>query len=194
MKQVAVLFAREDSIYKSFQCCDVYDIKRDARTFHGGLPVVAHPPCRAWASLRFHAKPRPGEKDLAFFAIDSVRKNGGVLEHPEKTALFNVAGLPQVGEYDEHGGFTIIVDQNWFGHRARKRTRLYIVGCKISDLPPMPIKLGEATHTVGLWSGRNKATCRPSINKREFESTPAEFAEWLVDVAKLCGLKRSRAA
>lgn len=186
MKTVAVLFARKDSIYKSFDFADVYDIERDARTYSGGLPVVAHPPCRAWASLRFHAKPRSGEKDLAFFAIDAIRKNGGVLEHPEKSTLFSVAGLPQVGEYDEHGGFTIVVDQNWFGHRARKRTRLYIAGCKIADLPPMPIKLGEATHTVGLWSGRNKATCRPSIGKKEYEATPAEFAEWLLSLAGKC--------
>ena len=47
MTQVAVLFARADSIYKTLPGCDVYDIKRDARTWPGGCPVVAHPPCRA---------------------------------------------------------------------------------------------------------------------------------------------------
>lgn len=51
---VAVLFARTDSVYRSLPDVEVYDIERDARTFAGGMPVVAHPPCRAalW--------PRPG--------------------------------------------------------------------------------------------------------------------------------------
>ena len=50
----------------------------------------------------------------------------------------------------------------------------------------MPLVLGEATHTVGLWSGRAKATCRPSIAKHEYEHTPPELAQWLVDLAERC--------
>lgn len=72
------------------------------------------------------------------------------------------------------------------GVRAQKRTRLYIVGCKPGDIPVMPMALGEATHTVGLWSGRNKAMCRPSISKPEYEGTPPEFARWLIDLARRC--------
>ena len=53
----------------------------------------------------------------------------------------------------------------------------------------MPMVLGEATHTVGLWSGRNKATCRPSISKPEYEGTPPEFARWLVELARRCKVK-----
>ena len=183
---VAVLFARADSVYKTLPGCDVWDIERDARKWPGGSPVVAHPPCRAWASLRHHAKPREGEKDLALLAIKRVRQCGGVLEHPLFSTLWKVAGLPEPGQRDEFGGWTLIVDQNWFGHRARKRTRLYIVGCKPADIPTMPLLLGEATHTVGLWSGRDKANCRPSITKPEFEGTPLEFAAWLVALARQC--------
>ena len=40
---VAVLFAREDSHYKTLPQCDVYDMARDARTYDGPHPVVAHP-------------------------------------------------------------------------------------------------------------------------------------------------------
>lgn len=43
---------------------------------------------------------------------------------------------------------------------------------------------------MGLWSGRDKATCRPSIAKREYESTPVEFAKWLVELAKSCQPKQ----
>jgi len=183
---VAVLFARTDSHYKTMPGCDVWDIERDARKWPGGLPVVAHPPCRAWASLRFHAKPRDGEKQLAIDAVAHVRRFGGVLEHPQRSTLWPVASLPSPGQRDEFNGWTLIVDQQWWGHRAQKRTRLYIVGCEPESIPVMPLVLGEATHTVGLWSGRDKATCRPSIAKREYEATPPDFAEWLVDLARRC--------
>lgn len=183
---VAVLFARADSHYKAIPGCDVWDIDRDARKWPGGAPVVAHPPCRAWASLRFHAKPRDGEKQLAIDAVANVRRFGGVLEHPQMSTLWAVAGLPEPEHRDEFGGWTLIVDQNWWGHRARKRTRLYIVGCEPENIPVMPMVLGEATHTVGLWSGRDRATCRPSIAKHEYETTPPAFAAWLVDLASRC--------
>ena len=183
---VAVLFACADSVYFGVEGCDVFTKDRDARSYAGGLPVVAHPPCRAWASLRHCAKPEPGEKDLAFFALETVRRNGGVLEHPQRTTFWQAAGLPDVGSIDEYGGWTLIVDQNWWGHRAQKRTRLYICGISPRELPSMPLKLGRASHTVGLWSGRDKATCRPSIGKKEFEATPPHFAAWLVEVARRC--------
>lgn len=193
--RVAVLFARADSFYKTLPGVEVYDMERDARTYDGPWPVVAHPPCRAWASLRNWAKPREGEKDLAHFAIAQVRKWGGVLEHPLLSTLWAVAGLPDgEGSRDEFGGWTLIVDQNWWGHRARKRTRLYIVGCDPANIPAMPIRLGEATHTVGLWSGRDKDRCRPSITKPEYEGTPPEFAQWLVQLAERCGQSEQRIA
>jgi len=54
---VAVLFARADSIYKSLPDCDVYDIERDARTYDGPWPVVAHPPCRVKAICALRRMP-----------------------------------------------------------------------------------------------------------------------------------------
>ena len=183
---VAVLFARADSVYKTLPDCDVYDIERDARTYDGPHPVVAHPPCRAWATLRNHAKPRADERNLARLSVSLVREFGGVLEHPNRTTLWKAQSLPEVGARDQYSGFTLVIDQNWFGHRAQKRTRLYVVGCDPKNVPNMPMKLGEATHTVGLWSGRDKATCRPSIAKHEYEHTPPQLAEWLVELAKRC--------
>jgi len=184
VREVAVLFARADSIYKTLPGCDVWDMDRDARKWPGGAPVVAHPPCRAWASLRHHAKPREGEKDLARWAVQMVRRWGGVLEHPQMSTLWRDQNLPEGQARDEFGGWTLYVQQHWWGHRAQKRTRLYIVGCDPRDIPDMPMRLGEATHTVGLWSGRDRATCRPSITKPEYEGTPPAFAQWLVDLAR----------
>ncbi len=62
---VAVLYARADSNYRALDRCDVWDAERDARRWPGGVPVVAHPPCRAWGRLRAFAKPREDEKALA---------------------------------------------------------------------------------------------------------------------------------
>lgn len=195
---IAVLFARRDSIYKSLGV-DVWDAERDALNWPGGMPIVAHPPCRAWGNLRKFAKPEPGEKELALWAVDRIRQWGGVLEHPERSTLWPEKNLPEpdrdyVKTFDEFGGFTIVVDQNWWGHRAQKRTRLYICGCSPIDVPTIPLRLGEATHTLGLYSGRDKSKCRPSITKREHEATPIEFAKWLIDLAQRCNTQEEAVA
>jgi hypothetical protein len=190
-REIAVLFARADSIYKTLPGCDVWDAERDARTWPGGSPVVAHPPCRLWASLRHKSKAPAEEKDLAIQAVAHVRRWGGVLEHPLFSTLWRTVGLPEPGERDEWGGHTQAIHQHWFGHRAQKSTRLYIVGCEPRDMPAMPLKLGPATHTVGLWSGRDRATCRPSISKPEFEQTPPALAEWLVELARRTSVQKT---
>lgn len=187
---VAVLFARADSVYKALPGCDVYDIDRDARNWQGGYPVVAHPPCRAWGRLRHMANPRADEKDLAFFAVERIRKFGGVLEHPKKSTLWPAAGLPPVGQRDKFGGWTLPINQNWFGHKAEKGTYLYIVGCEPSDIPEMPMVLGRAEYVVSSGSTnhiqKGGQGWRPSISHAEREHTPPELALWLVSLARRC--------
>ena len=182
---VAVLFARADSIYKTIPGCDVYDIERDALSWSGGCPVIAHPPCRAWDQLSHFAKPRPGEKELAVWAVAQVRKWGGVLEHPRSSRLWPTVGLPMGEAVDELGGFTLSVDQFWWGHRARKRTFLYCAGLRRVDLPTMPIVLGEAPCTVhsGTPTGKPPRNNAPEISHVEREQTPPALARWLVELA-----------
>jgi hypothetical protein len=176
MKKISVLFARTDSVYKTFPFCDVFDIDRDARTWAGGLPVIAHPPCRSWGRLRTFSRPAPGEHDLAFFAVQRVRENGGVLEHPATSLLFRDAGLPAPGAgVDWCGGWTMSVPQFWFGHRADKLTWLYVVGCSPSCVPELPFVLGQASRKVEFMS------------HAEREKTPEKFAVWLCDLALRCG-------
>jgi hypothetical protein len=124
-RPVAVLFARSDSIYRTLPGCDVWDAERDALRWPGGAPVVAHPPCRAWGSLRHFAKPEPGERELAVWAVDRVREWGGVLEHPQASRLWPELGLPcpRKRERDSWGGWTLPIWQSWWGHRADKATR-----------------------------------------------------------------------
>jgi hypothetical protein len=175
MKTVAVLFARQDSIYKSMPGCDVYDIDRDARTWQGGAPIVAHPPCRAWGQLSHMAKPRADEKDLARYAVAQIRKWGGVLEHPVKSKLWPDQSLPSCGMRDAFGGWTLVIPQNWFGHRAEKMTALYIVGVEPCDMPALPLVLGRASHVIASSTARQHRghpQFRPEVTKPEREHTP----------------------
>lgn len=191
---VAVLFARADSHYKSLPDVEVYDMERDARTYDGPFPVVAHPPCRAWGRLRKFAKPRPDERNLARLAVALVREFGGVLEHPDSSTLWAAQRLPEPGQMDNFGGWTLGISQHWWGHRAEKLTKLYIVGCSPRGIPDMPITLGESTHVIAqhrtLPDGsrliKGMPGWRPEVSKAEREHTPPELAAWLVELASRC--------
>jgi hypothetical protein len=191
---VAVLFARSDSIYKTMPGTDVYDADRDARTWAGGSPGVYHPPCRAWGVLAHLAKPRQDERSLALFALEHIRKYGGVLEHPRKSRLWPEQGLPRPGEFDAHGGWTLPIFQSWFGHKAEKATFLYIVGCRPQDIPDMPMVLGETEYVIcqnrtlpgGKRLRKGMPGWRPTVSPAEREHTPPDLAVWLVELARRC--------
>lgn len=199
MKSVAVLFARRNSVYKTFPDCDVFDIDRNALTFTGDMPIVAHPPCRGWGTLSHMAHHTEEEKQLAIWAVQRIRQNGGVLEHPKRSKLWEHLGLPRPGQgRDQFGGWTLGVAQQWFGHRAEKLTLLYIVGVEPRDIPPMPIVMGEPTHVISR-TGRRRDGTRKGYNERfglkkecskaEREHTPQAFAEWLCELARRCSME-----
>lgn len=114
----------------------------------------------------------------------------GVLEHPERSTLWPVAGLPKLGEVDQFGGYSIKVDQHTWGHRARKRTLLYICGTPRRNLPQMPLTLTEPTHVVSSGyaphPGHRHRSMKPECSKSEREHTPPDFAVWLVELARRC--------
>ena len=174
METVSILFARRDSIYKELAGCDVWDIDRDARTFDGPGPVVAHPPCRAWGRLRAFANPRPDERNLGRLAVALVREFGGVLEHPLGSTLWASQQLPLPGHRDQFGGWTLQAPQKWWGHKAEKETWFYVVGCEPGDIPDVPIVLGEASHVI---QSRKRHDHRPHVTKAEREHTPPRAGE-----------------
>jgi hypothetical protein len=157
---VSVLFARSDSCYFELGC-DVWDLERDATKFNGDGPVIAHPPHISVATDE--------EKALGIFAVAQVRRCGGVLEHPWGSKLWAAAGIPRPSDgVDAWGGFTILVDQGWFGHKAPKPTWLYFCGIGRE-------KLLHAPATVTRARGRTL-----ELPVKEREETPIELAKWLL--------------
>ena len=200
LARVAVLFARADSHYKTLLDVEVYDMARDARTYDGPWPVVAHPPCRAWGRLAHMAKPRADEKDLARWAVAQVRRWGGVLEHPKDSKLWPDQGLPPADcSRDAFGGWTLGITQHWWGHRATKATHLYIVGCDPMDTPELPpLQLGDGTHVVAQDTRKGNGGkrlqpgdfgYRPWLTHAEREMTPPLLSSWLVALARRCAME-----
>ncbi|MBD9362944.1 hypothetical protein [Methylomonas fluvii] len=189
VKQVTVLFARQDSIYKTLDGVDVWDAQRDALNWPGGAPVVAHPPCREWGQLSHMAKPRADEKELGLWAVDMVRKFGGVLEHPRQSKLWPAKQLPLPNQVDEFGGWTLPIFQCNFGHTCEKPTFLYICGITPDQLPLMPITPGPQAKVIAK-SRQRKSPSNPQYRmectKPEREHTPGPLAKFLVEIARRC--------
>lgn len=165
MSAIPVLFTRKTSPYLALGC-DCYDYERNALTWQGGRPAIYHPPCRSWGQLSHMAKPRPGERELALWAMEKVRAFGGVLEHPINSKLWQAAGCGSWGVRDDFGGVLVPLYQSSFGHRAPKATGLYMVLPEVPEVPePRP------TSTVV------ERMCRA-----ERESTPHDLAVWLVEL------------
>jgi hypothetical protein len=99
--RVAALFVQAEGIYSKMPEVDPWPEARDARTYSGPLPVVAHPPCQLWgrfAKINYarwggeHNK--PGNDGGCFAAaLASVNRCGGVLEHPADSHAWITFGL-----------------------------------------------------------------------------------------------------
>lgn len=182
---ISALYCSSDSIYKNL-LIDVYDSERNAFTFDSDNVVICHPPCRTWGRLSHMSSAPKDEYLTGIHAVNMVRKNGGILEHPAGSKLFKYMNIPVNGSYDKYNGFIISVNQHWFGHRAQKRTWLYIVGIKRNQLPALPINYDAITHVVGSSKKRKtKDKGLPEITRNERSATPLKLAKWLIEVANI---------
>ena len=176
-----MLYTMPQSVYLGMEGVDCWDEERDARSWPGGTPVVAHPPCRLWGRLRRLSTAPIAEKDLARHAVSEIRRWGGVLEHPAGSLLWADQGLP-TPDRGSRGEFTIAAPQRWWGHRCEKWTWFFVAGLKIEDIPPIPLRLGYPTHVV---TSSKKIRNRELKNRSERSATPPLLAEWLVAIARL---------
>jgi hypothetical protein len=187
---------------------DPWDEERDARLYAGPWPVVAHPPCQLWvnfAALNFKRyggeHNRPGNDGGCFAsALASVRRWGGVLEHPAGSAAWAEHGLPRPSAlgWSRSMGWNQVhseracarewiaeVWQSAYGHRARKRTWLYAV---TSKPPELDWRAPAGTAQVG-WFDRIK----PTLSKREANATPPAFRDALLNIARSVAAEREAA-
>jgi len=137
-RHIAALYVAEGGVYCGIQDVDPWPESRDARLYPGPHPVVAHPPCARWSRLAGLVEARWGYRrgeDGGCFAsaLASVRRWGGVLEHPAYSAAWVAHGLPApvaTGGWGKTmgGGWVCHVGQGRYGHRAKKATWLYAFG------------------------------------------------------------------
>ena len=201
-KKIAALYVETDGAYFGVAGVDPWDENRDARSYKGPHPVVAHPPCQRWGRYWHGAPNNPHQfrlgEDCGCFAaaLTAVRNYGGVLEHPAHSKAWGFFGLtkPEPGkgwvEADEFGGWTCYVEQGHYGHMSRKPTWLY--AAKV-DLPQLDWSKGEQRiHPVALErhgyekarrigmmamvGGKDKTKIR--------NATPQEFRDILLAIAK----------
>jgi hypothetical protein len=197
---IAALFAMSSGPYTGLGDVEVWDQKRAARLYAGPWPVVAHPPCERWGRY-WHGGPsarvrRVKGDDQGCFAaaLSSVRKWGGVLEHPAASSAWDAFGLLKPSRAsgwtnaDFQGGWTCCVDQGHYGHRAQKATWLYAVR---TDLPSL--KWGKSEGGVRLDDGFHSAEERrrkirtgicQRLSHRQRLETPIVFRDLLLNLAR----------
>lgn len=185
---IAALFVASGGCYSRLLDVVPFDARRDARRYAGPWRVVAHPPCSVWCQLARLNEARYGHKvgdDGGCFAsaLASVRRFGGVLEHPAFSLAWPAHGLPRPvrGTWTEGaGGWVTEVSQGAYGHRARKRTWLYAVGSRPAALdwsepPPSATCSYLKNHGGGDM---------PRLTKREAKATPIPFRDALLSIAR----------
>ena len=195
---IAALFVQADGCYSELEDVDPWPEHYDARRYSGNLPVVAHPPCQLWGNMaavnyaRWGGEHnRPGNDGGCFAAaLDSVRRFGGVLEHPAKTRAFAAHGLaaPKGMGWQRtfDGGWVCEVWQSAYGHRANKATWLYY--CGITTPHELKWERIRGTHQVGFQDQRGKARNKPTLGKKEANATPIAFREELLKLARNSGV------
>lgn len=193
---VAALFVDPRGCYAGSPDIDAWPESRDARLYAGPWPVVAHPPCSRWCRLAGLVEARWGHRrgdDGGCFAsaLASVRRWGGVLEHPAYSDAWAAFGLPTPiasGGWIRGlcGGWACHVEQGRYGHAAKKATWLYAHG--IGD--PPSLRWGAmpdgASRAPVSWCGNRVRSdeVRPRVGKQQASATPPEFRAELLAMAR----------
>ena len=199
---IAALYVEPGGVYAGLPgVADPWDIARDARSYAGPHPVVAHPPCQRWGRFWHGSTRKPHQFQLGddggcfAAALAAVRRWGGVLEHPADSLAWQAFGLtppPRSGGWhaaDFQGGWTCYVEQGHYGHIARKATWLYAHGV---DLPSLRWGRGEQRlHPLmlerhGYARARRVGMLAMVGGKRKTEirnATPLPFRDLLLSIA-----------
>lgn len=193
--RIAALFVETGGVYFGDPEIDPWDIERDARDYDGAYPVIAHPPCSRWCRLAGLVEARWGHKrgeDGGCFesALASVRRAGGVLEHPaysDAWKAFDITKPPRTGGWasaDGRGGFTCHVEQGQYGHPARKATWLYAHNTILPALRWGCVPDSKVQAWVSWCGNRTHGKIRPRLSNKAASVTPPAFRDVLMAMAR----------
>lgn len=201
MRRIAALYVDPRGPYPKLVDVDCWDQTRDARLYDGPDPVVAHPPCGPWGNLRHMRVPnrarRAQDEDCGPRAIEQVQRWGGVLEQPKGSRLFAHCGV------DERELYTI--EQVQWGHVARKKTWLYVVGISPRDMCDAILPWTRERRAPTHWVSGGRLHVRkgsggvvpPGIkvcSAQQRRRTPPALAEWLVSLGRASRVETRRTA
>lgn len=158
LRTVAALYVEPKGCYVGAPGVDPWDETRDARTYAGPHPVVAHPPCQRWGRFWHGSTRKPhqykmGDDNGCFkAALDAVLRWGGVLEHPADSHAWDAFSLPKpprVGGWVPvvQGVWTCCVYQGHYGHFSGKATWLIAARCG----HPPELKWGKTEQRLPAW-------------------------------------------
>ena len=198
---ISALFVETGGCYFGVDGVDPWDAARDARTYRGPNPVIAHPPCQRWGRFWHGSTRKPhryelGADDGCFeAALKAVIRFGGVLEHPAHSRAWDhfglIAPVQSGGWTPSHQGTNCCyVEQGFYGHASRKPTWLCVSGV---DLPELRWGRGEQRipewmierygyekarriGVVAMIGGKDKTAIR--------NRTPLPFRDLLISIAR----------
>lgn len=182
---IAALFVEKNGVYFGLPNVDPWDEERDAMKYPGPYPVIAHPPCTVYcvmSNCRPEIKKR-SDGGAFQFALNAVRKYGGLLEQPAFSTAFRKHGIPdpKTGfgwQRVIDGGYVCYVEQGRYGHRARKGTWLYAFG-----VDPVRFERRIDTSVIrGKWNQKNAGKLH--LKKRESLHTPIQFRDLLISIVE----------
>lgn len=208
MRTVAALFIDRRGPYPRMPGVDCWDLRRDATSYAGPHPVICHPPCARWCKMAKRIQLRHGYRvgdDGGLFAsaLASVRRWGGVLEHPAWSLAWPAFGLvdpPLAGwARNDRGEWFCEVAQSAYGCAALKPTWLMLVGAR----PPKDVDWSrprgrlKLTHFAQRHTGDFNDTDRgheARMPASETHLTPLAFAALLVRLARSTAVSEAEAA
>lgn len=197
---IAALYVETSGCYFGLPGVEPWDEARDARLYAGPWPVVAHPPCARWGRY-WHGSPRKphqyllGDDDGCFAAaLESVRRYGGVLEHPAHSHAWKAHRVmpPLRAGWLAFPGdeWVCEVEQAHYGHIARKATWLFVKGPRPPELiwGPAPQRLSPyAVEKYGYRYARRAGVMSYIGGKRKSDiraATPPAFRDALLSIAE----------
>jgi len=216
---IAALYVETSGSYFGLPGVDPWDEARDARSYAGPYPIVAHPPCQRWGKLwagqplhikRTGIRKIKGDDGGCFAAaLDAVRRWGGIIEHPwgsHAWAHFGINVPPRSGGWISaelpgswKQGWTCCVEQGRYGHYARKPTLLLAYG---TDLPALDWGIGEprldpaVIARMGLKRAKRLGEVGAKGGGKDSSpriGTPAPFRDLLISIARSATKQREAA-